>query len=127
MTAPALHFDPTDPSVRADPFPLFALLRAQDPVHWSPMFKGWIVTRYADVQAVLNGPALSADRITPFYASLPGAMQERVKELVRLLGLWLVVRDPPDHTRLRGVMQKAFTTRRSSQAIAPASSVSCPI
>lgn len=106
-----LYFDPTDPSVRANPFPLFARLRQDDPVHWSPMFKGWVVTRYADVQAVLNGPAMSADRITPFYSALPGQMQERVKELVRLLGLWLVFRDPPDHTRLRGVMQKAFTPK----------------
>ena len=109
-TAP-LHFDPTDPAVRADPFPLFARLRDEDPVHWSPMFKGWIVTRYADVQAVLNGPQMSADRITPFYAALPGQMQERVKELVQLLGQWLVFRDPPDHTRLRGVMMKPFTPK----------------
>jgi cytochrome P450 len=110
-TAAPLHFDPTDPAVRADPFPLFARLREEDPVHWSPMFKGWIVTRHADVQAVLNGPQMSADRITPFYTALPGPMQERVKELVQLLGQWLVFRDPPDHTRLRGVMMKPFTPK----------------
>lgn len=111
MTTSHLYFDPTDPSVRRNPFPLFARMREEDPVHWSPQLKGWVVTRYADVQAVLNGPAMSADRITPFYAALPGQMQERFSELIRLLGLWLVFRDPPDHTRLRGVMQRAFTPK----------------
>jgi hypothetical protein len=111
LPAAPLVFDPTDASTRADPYPLFERMRDEDPVHWSPLFKGWIVTRYEDVQAVLNGALMSADRITPFYASLPGPMQKRVEELVRLLGLWLVFRDPPDHTRLRQVMQRAFTPK----------------
>jgi hypothetical protein len=113
--ASPIVFDPTDPVQRANPFPLYRRMRAEDPVHWSPLLKGWVVTRYGDVREVLNGPQMSADRITPFYTSLPGEMQERVKELVHLLGLWAVFRDPPDHTRLRALLQRAFTPREMAR------------
>ena len=47
-----LVFDLGDPATNADPFPAFARLRAEDPVHWSPAKKAWIVTRYEDVGRV---------------------------------------------------------------------------
>ncbi len=49
-----------DPEVLADPYPLFARLRREDPVHWDPFLHAWIVTRYADVMEVLH--TFSADR-----------------------------------------------------------------
>ncbi len=49
-----------DPEVLADPYPLYARLREQDPVHWDPYLHAWVVTRYADVVTVLQ--QLSADR-----------------------------------------------------------------
>lgn len=111
MTSAALHLDPGDPSYRANPYPLLARLRDEDPVHWSPALKGWVVTRYADVQHVMRASDMSADRITPFYASLPSDTKARVESLVRYLGKWLVFRDPPDHTRIRTLIARAFTPK----------------
>ena len=65
-------FDLGNPATNANPFPEFARLRAEDPVHWSPAMKAWIVTRYADVkQVALNNRQISADRLTPFFKTNP--------------------------------------------------------
>ncbi|MCY7308619.1 MAG: hypothetical protein LH632_21280 [Rhodoferax sp.] len=64
-----LHYDPTDDATRRNPFPLDEALQAQDPVHWSEALRAWVVTRYEDVRAVTTSPAMSSDRLTPFYES----------------------------------------------------------
>ena len=103
-------FNLADPATNADPFPAFARLRADDPVHWSPAMKAWIVTRYADVrQVALNNREISADRLTPFFRANPDYRSGAIESLVRYLNHWMVFRDPPDHTRLRRLFTKAFT------------------
>lgn len=100
-----------DPQIQADPFPLFDKLRRQDPVHWSPRMKAWVLTRYDDVKRVaLNNNQISADRLAPFFAATPDS-PNRYASLMAYLGNWLVFRDPPQHTRLRGLFTKAFTSR----------------
>src|SRR5260370_14384254 len=99
-----------NPATNANPFPEFARLRAEDPVHWSPVMKAWIVTRYADVkQVALNNRQISADRLTPFFKTNPEYQRGSIESLVRYLNHWMVFRDPPDHTRLRRLFTKAFT------------------
>ena len=106
----AYVFDLGNPATNADPFPEFARLRAEDPVHWSPAMKAWIVTRYADVkQVALNNRQISADRLTPFFKTNPEYQKGSIESLVRYLNHWMVFRDPPDHTRLRRLFNKAFT------------------
>ena len=99
------------PNVR-DPFPLYAWLRENDPVHFSESLGAWVVTRYADVREVFDRPDLfSSDRfrkLAPSYASDRPA----VRAVAEVLGHWLVFRDPPEHTRLRGLLQKTFTPRQ---------------
>ena len=94
-----------------DPFPLYAWLREHDPVHWSDSLNAWALTRYADVLEVFNQPiAFSSDRFRKIgerYASSRPAVQA----VGAVLGDWLVFRDPPDHTRLRGLLQASFTPR----------------
>jgi hypothetical protein len=103
-------FDLGNPVTNANPFPEFARLRAEDPVHWSPVMKAWIVTRYADVkQVALNNRQISADRLTPFFKANPEYQRGSIESLVRYLNHWMVFRDPPDHTRLRRLFTKAFT------------------
>ncbi len=104
-------FNPAEPAFHRDPYPLFARLRAENPVHWSDAVRGVVLTRYGDVQRAMRDPALSADRITPFYAAQNTATRSQVETLVRYLGRWLVFRDPPDHTRLRGLVARAFTPK----------------
>jgi cytochrome P450 len=103
-------FDLGNAATNANPFPEFARLRAEDPVHWSPAMKAWIVTRYADVkQVALNNKQISADRLTPFFKTNPEYQRGSIESLVRYLNHWMVFRDPPDHTRLRRLFNKAFT------------------
>jgi len=107
----ALQFNPADPATNADPFPIFRRLQDEDPVHWSDPVRGWVVTRYDDVRAIALDRAMSADRVRPFFEVLPGEEQRRLADLGRYLTLWAVFKDPPDHTRLRGLMNRAFTPR----------------
>jgi cytochrome P450 len=107
----AVDYDPRRPDEIADPFPTFARLRQADPVHWSDVLGGWVLTRYRDVRAALFDRRLSADRITPFRDHLPRAQQGELRDLLAMLGLWAVFNDPPEHTRRRGLLNKAFTPR----------------
>lgn len=103
-------FDLGKPATNANPFPEFARLRAEDPVHWSLAMKAWIITRHADVKNVaLNNRQISADRLTPFFKTNPEYQRGSIDSLVRYLNHWMVFRDPPDHTRLRRLFNKAFT------------------
>jgi len=103
-------FDLGCAETNADPFPEFARLRDEDPVHWSPAMKAWIVTRYDDVKRVaLNNKEISADRLTPFFKSNPEYQRGGIENLARYLNHWMVFKDPPDHTRLRRLFNKVFT------------------
>ena len=59
-------YDPSDPAIMADPFPVYDRLREEDPVHWSPYLKAWVITRYADVRDLLLSDNLSVNRLTNF-------------------------------------------------------------
>jgi cytochrome P450 len=105
----ALEFRPDDPAFIADPFPQYRRLRDEDPAHWSPRLNAWILTRYDDCRRVLLDREISSDRLRPFFAALPGPDAERIASIVRYLSHWMVFRDPPDHTRLRRLIGKAFS------------------
>jgi cytochrome P450 len=105
------YLDPRQPGFAADPYPTLARLRQDAPVHWSPSLKAWVVLRYGDVHEVLLGRGLSADTVTPFYKAQPAETQAKMQSLMRYLGNWLVFKDPPDHTRMRNLVSRVFTTR----------------
>lgn len=102
-------YDPADAQTRDDPFPLYEALQARDPVHWSPALRSWIVTRYDDVRLVLATPTMSSDRLSPFYESLKDERRDILSGVMRYLNLWLVFKAPPEHTRLRRILNSAFT------------------
>ncbi|HKO93099.1 MAG TPA: cytochrome P450, partial [Polyangiaceae bacterium] len=114
----AIDYKPNEPAVLADPFPLYARLRDEDPAHWSPRLKAWVLTRYEDVKRVCLDSTMSSDRLRPFFATLPPAEASKVAELARYLTLWMVFRDPPEHTRLRRLAAKVFHVR-SINALRP--------
>lgn len=89
----------------ANPYPVFRQLQANDPVHWSEVLGGWMLTRYAHVQSFLRDLRFSSARIAPRLETLSDAE----RGLGRALSLWMVFADPPDHTRLRMLVNKAFT------------------
>jgi len=106
--AVAPEFHPDAPAFLRDPFPLYRGLRAEDPVHWSPRLKAWVLTRYDDCRAVLLDREVSSDRLRPYFATLPGAEAGRIRDIIRYLTHWMVFRDPPEHTRLRRLTAKVF-------------------
>jgi len=109
--SPALTFDPLSAEAIRDPYTAMAPLQAEAPVYWSDVLGAWVVTRYDDIREAFRDPRLSSDRIRPFIARAPDVLQDTLKPLGDHLNLWAVFTDPPDHTRLRGLMNRAFTTR----------------
>jgi cytochrome P450 len=105
-------FDLKSPQVARDPYPAFAWLRDHDPVHWSDSLGAWVVTRYADALEIWNRPDLfSSDRFRKVRAEFTSQRSD-VRAVAAVLSEWLVFRDPPDHTRLRALLQKSFTPRQ---------------
>ena len=109
MPTARLVFDPRDPDVIQRPLETLLRLQAEDPVHWSPLLKGWVLTRHDDVKAVQMNGGISSDRLTPFFESQRGGEQDRLSDLIRYLNTWVVFKDPPDHTRLRTLLNKVVT------------------
>jgi pimeloyl-[acyl-carrier protein] synthase len=107
---------PFAPEFLIDPYPIYHYLRTNDPVHWtsSPAMGDWgfwWLTRYADVIAALKDPRLGREesRLVPPDAEPAGPDAHQL--LHDMLGRWMLFRDPPTHTRLRGLVSKAFTPR----------------
>jgi len=98
-----VQLNPMDPAFIADPYPTYHRLRAEDPVHMSPM-GFWVLTRYEDVVASLRDPRFAKEAIPAFVASRFGIT-------IVGPGLSMLDRDPPNHTRLRSLVNKAFTPR----------------
>ncbi|HLT70055.1 MAG TPA: cytochrome P450 [Acidimicrobiales bacterium] len=111
MTVDApVGFDPFEPGFVASPYEQYARLRAHDPVHWSPLVDGWVLTRFDDVVTVLRDPTVSVElrhaRPTPTVAR----QLERQARTGRSPDT-LVLRDEPDHGRLRRLVQRPFGPR----------------
>lgn len=96
--------DPAAPEFLADPYPVYARLREEDPVHWSPSLRAWILTRHADVSAALRDPdRLSADpRTARRYRAPAGGGAEAWSSLRT------VVSDPPAHGVVRALLGDAL-------------------
>jgi pimeloyl-[acyl-carrier protein] synthase len=99
-----ISFNPMDPEFLADPYPTYHRLRAEDPVHYSPL-DFWVLTRYEDIVAVLRDPRFVKEPLAAFVAARFGVA------VPVGMGLSMLDRDPPDHTRLRSLVSKAFTPR----------------
>ena len=98
-----VSFNLMDPEFVANPYPTYHRLRAEDPVHRSPL-GFWVLTRYEDVVASLRDPRFGKEAIASYIAARLGYAPPGI-------GLSMLDRDPPDHTRLRGLVSKAFTPR----------------
>ncbi len=91
-------FNPLSSALMADPYPIYARLRAKDPVHRLRLVNGWLLTRYEDVDLVLRD-----------YRRFSNNMADSTSHRTGLITL--LDYDPPDHTRLRSLVSQAFTPR----------------
>jgi pimeloyl-[acyl-carrier protein] synthase len=98
-----------DPSVLADPYPLYKKLRETDPVHWDPYLHAWVVTGYQDCITVLH--KFSADR-TPNPEQIKAMGIEQLAPIAQVMTKQMLFMDAPTHTRLRKLCSVAFTSRR---------------
>ena len=98
------RFNPFDPAVMADPYPYYRRMRERDPVHWNDTLRIWFLTGHADVAGLLRDDRFSADRTRSERFRPPPPHRRRP-------GRSMLVLDPPDHTRLRNLVNKAFTPR----------------
>jgi cytochrome P450 len=103
------------PDMLADPYRVYHRLRSSNPAVWWPGLDAWLVTGYQAVSAALRDARLSSDRFDRVRQRLAGKGLERmIDQRVRSM----IHMDPPDHTRLRGLVNKAFTPR-AVDAMAP--------
>jgi len=103
------------PEVRADPYPFYAQLRSQDPVHWDEV-GFWVLTRYADIASVYGDPRFSrAQGLRRGFERLPEAEQRTAEPVYQTFSKTMFYSDPPYHTRLRGLVNNAFTPNAVEQ------------
>ena len=115
---PKIDEDLESPEFFADPYPTYEKLRKEDPVYWSDSWNSWVITRHADVMAILRDPAhfSNVGRQTALLDHLPKTRQENFRPLRQIFEAGdLLNSDPPNHTRLRGLVNKAFTPRTVAQ------------
>jgi cytochrome P450 len=102
-------FNPLAPEFIRDPYPFYDRLRATDPMHLTP-FGTFAASRHAEVSLVLRDKRFGKDYVERTVRRYgPQIMEEPV---FRSMSHWMLQQDPPDHTRLRGLVVKAFTARR---------------
>ncbi|HEX7277448.1 MAG TPA: cytochrome P450, partial [Acidimicrobiales bacterium] len=101
-----LEFDLANPEFRLDPYPTYDQLRATDPVHFREDRDDWVLTRHADVLAVLRDERFGHAAVPAAAAAAdpePGPARARHLQL-----LWMLWHDPPRHTVLRSLFQDSF-------------------
>jgi len=118
-TLPPPLFDPFAPGFADNPYPQYATMRERAPVYQHP-FGFWLLTSYDDVSWLLRAPGLSAEDDNVAADSLLRQVREDLygDAARRPSSLSMLDRDPPDHTRLRKLVSKAFTLR-AIQALRP--------
>jgi cytochrome P450 len=111
LSAEPIVYNPYLPGVLTDPYPHYADLRREAPVHWSPV-GFWVFARYAEGASILvdRSFAMTEPRewgsTATFQYETP-ALDRVIDSLARMM----LFKNPPDHTRLRGLVSKAFTAR----------------
>jgi cytochrome P450 len=102
------------PGMAANPFPAYAPIMADGPVAWSAWYQQWFVTGYEEARTVLSSDAVevSTQREVVLAVRPHSKMSDTSKALFRKFLLFV---DPPDHTRLRSLVSRAFTPRQMNR------------
>ena len=95
-----------------DPYPTYARMHEEGPLHYvnvGSKWAVWSVFSHAECSSIAKDPRLSAKRAKQMLLPLPLSRQSEFSELARMLSLWLIFMDPPEHTRLRKLLNKGFS------------------
>ena len=104
-------FNPFLPSYLADPYPAYAALRAGEPVHYSAAIQAWVLTAYDDCERVLRDEDTFSSSSDTASGPLASMLQQRRREFPLGETPTVLNSDPPVHTRLRALLNRAFTPR----------------
>jgi cytochrome P450 len=105
-----VSYNPFQPGFTEDPYPHLREMRAEDPVHHSPLGV-WILFRYEDVFRLLRDPTLSVEDRNAVPTPMMQMALDAMGDVAAMGDNTMLNRDPPDHTRLRRLVSKAFTPR----------------
>ncbi|HEV8489796.1 MAG TPA: cytochrome P450 [Candidatus Limnocylindrales bacterium] len=102
------------PEFLVDPYPVFGRFRKESPVHWVEAWGCWLLTRADDIDTTIRDTRRfsSADRVTRVVERTPGWEAGLLAALHENFAVGMAQTDPPDHTRVRGLVSAAFTPRR---------------
>ena len=117
MTSNSIQFNPLDPNFRVDPYPTFHCLRDRDPIHRHFM-GSWMITRYADAVKVLRDSRFGGDNLPRRIANKNLYLTKETSNLDALIqatSSWLLYLEPPNHSRMRGLVSKAFSHKMVEQ------------
>ncbi len=104
-------YNPFHPDRVTDPYPGYRALRSREPVFQSRLLGIWFLTRHADVTAVLKDPRFSVGRLETEMVRKMKLFRSLSPEFLVMIEKNLLMLDPPQHTRIRGLVNKAFTPR----------------
>lgn len=102
------------PQMLSNPFPVYTRLREEAPVAWSNQWRAWVVSRYEHVEPSLKDKEnlSNENRQGLLFEHLPAQQQQDLSRLRHYFAQKDVIgSDPPDHTRMRSLVQKAFTPK----------------
>lgn len=105
------QYDLRSPEATINPYPTYAKILSEAPVHWNKGMGGWVIARYDDVTSLFRDPRLSANRFAPLAKLLPEDKLRHMAPILATASRWTIILDPPEHTRLRGLTQKGFSPR----------------
>ena len=114
QTSTEFQFNPLSPEFQANPYPYYDMLRQFAPIYFWEPWNLWFLSRYDDCAAALRDPRFGREIVKVLTREELGwtaEPEENVRPLVEMQSGWMLLKDPPDHTRLRTLVHKAFTPR----------------
>ncbi|GIP37530.1 cytochrome P450 [Paenibacillus sp. J31TS4] len=118
LLPPAAWFQAYRPEDHEDPYPFYRRLQSEQPILYLEERRMWAVSRYEDVERILKSPAAVRERrntLPPEKRDQVPAPAPQWASIRRITDSWMLFRDAPSHTRLRGLVQPAFSPRRTER------------
>ncbi|CAM2010240.1 cytochrome P450 [Acanthopleuribacter pedis] len=111
-TRPVKHFyDPSNPDIRRNPYPIYEHIRTREPVHYNPILQAWMVFGYEQAQAMLKNSNASSRRAELLAKKVPAAVRDKAKTFTQTANDMLLFLDPPEHRRKRHLTARPFSMR----------------
>lgn len=107
-------FDPFSPTLITDPFPQYHALRVEEPISWNTTFQAWVMTRMADVHAVLADPSFQAIETGAILGEIAKRTNRDFSTLTDFLDAALFFKNGPEHQRDRRTLAKIMNRHKLS-------------